>query len=148
MPRKLAVILLQLRVGHTILHKHLHRIKCADSSTCPCCHRVDETVLHYLLHCPAHSNAREELQRLSGRDAHVIEKLLTQEKLLPLLFQFIACSGRFRTVFGEIPALKPLEGPTPRERLEKAIAESNAVDAPYAPTHVPRNADLTWTPLM
>ncbi|KAJ6619907.1 hypothetical protein B0H10DRAFT_1628135, partial [Mycena sp. CBHHK59/15] len=52
MPRKLAVIVLQLRIGHTILNKHLHRIKRADTPVCPACHREDKSVLHYLLHCP------------------------------------------------------------------------------------------------
>ncbi|KAJ6596047.1 hypothetical protein B0H10DRAFT_1659825, partial [Mycena sp. CBHHK59/15] len=81
---------------------HLHRINRADSPICPCCHQVEETVIHYLLHCPAHANARAELHRIGGRDSRVLEKLLTKSKLLPLLFQFIARTGRFRTVFGEI----------------------------------------------
>ncbi|KAJ7097481.1 hypothetical protein C8R44DRAFT_532373, partial [Mycena epipterygia] len=48
--------LIQLRIGHTILNKHLHHINHADSPICPCCHQGDETVIHYLLHCPAHAN--------------------------------------------------------------------------------------------
>ncbi|KAJ7825152.1 hypothetical protein B0H13DRAFT_1918762 [Mycena leptocephala] len=41
--------------------------------------------------------------RKGGRDSRVFEKLLTRPKMLPLLFQFIARSGRFRTVFGDLP---------------------------------------------
>jgi hypothetical protein len=106
LPRKLAVILFQLRTGHTILNKHLHRINRAESPLCPCCRREDETVMHYLIHCLAHANARAELHRLGGRSSRDIVKLLSRPKLLPLLFQFVARSGRFRTVFGELPPLE------------------------------------------
>ncbi|KAJ7762345.1 hypothetical protein DFH07DRAFT_956820 [Mycena maculata] len=73
--------------------------------------REDETVLHYLLHCPTHANAREELHRLGDRDS-CIEKLLTRPKLIPYFLRFIARSGRYHTVFGEIPDLLPLETPS------------------------------------
>jgi ribonuclease HI len=85
LPRKHAAILLQLRLGHTILNRHLHRINRVDSPLCPCCHQCDKTFIHYLLHCPAHANARAELHRKGGRDSCVLEKLLTKPKLLPLL---------------------------------------------------------------
>ncbi|KAJ7097478.1 hypothetical protein C8R44DRAFT_550983, partial [Mycena epipterygia] len=48
--------LLQLHVEHTILNKHLHRINRADFPLCPCCYQAEETVIHYLLHYPAHVN--------------------------------------------------------------------------------------------
>ncbi|KAF7357192.1 RNA-directed DNA polymerase from transposon X-element [Mycena sanguinolenta] len=144
MPRKLAVILVQLRTGHTILNKHLHRINRADSPICPCCKRADETIIHYLLHCPAHADARSELHRQGGRDARVLTKLLTKPELLPLLFRFIARTRRYHSVFGEIPALPPLEKPTRAER----IAELNAIQLPHAllPVQVPRNAGPDWVP--
>ncbi|KAJ7113042.1 hypothetical protein C8R44DRAFT_588862, partial [Mycena epipterygia] len=91
-----------LRIGHTLLSKHLHRVKRAESPVCPCCHREDETVVHYLLHCPAHTNARAEFQRVGGRDARDVRKMLTKPKLLPALFQFIERTSRFRTVFGTL----------------------------------------------
>jgi hypothetical protein len=106
LPCKLAAILFQLRTGHTILNKHLHRINRVEFPLCPCCRRGDKTVLHYLIHCPAHANARVELHRLGGRSSRDIAKLLSKPKLLPLLFQFVAQSGRFRTVFGELPLLE------------------------------------------
>lgn len=122
MPRKLAVIILQLRIGHTILNKHLHRIKRADTPVCPACHHEDETIMHYLLHCPAHANAREELHRTRGRSSRVLDKLLVLPKLLPLLLQFVARSARYRTVFGEIPDMAPLDHPLPRERIKEINA--------------------------
>ncbi|KAJ7888422.1 hypothetical protein B0H14DRAFT_3716653 [Mycena olivaceomarginata] len=41
--------------------------------------------------------------RTPSRPSIDITKLLSRPKLLPLLFQFIARSGRYRTVFGELP---------------------------------------------
>ncbi|KAJ7819850.1 hypothetical protein B0H14DRAFT_3472776 [Mycena olivaceomarginata] len=74
--------------------------------------REDETVLHYLIYCPAHANARAELHCLGGRlsrDIDYSEAAIQAEALpaaIPLLFQFVAQSGRFRTVFGELPLLE------------------------------------------
>ncbi|KAJ6596012.1 hypothetical protein B0H10DRAFT_1744587, partial [Mycena sp. CBHHK59/15] len=79
-----------------------HRIKKSDTPLCPCCHQREETVQHYLLECPAHQNAQRELRRLGGRDAQYVDKLLSKKELLPLLFRFVACTSRFRTVFGEL----------------------------------------------
>ncbi|KAF8231877.1 hypothetical protein L208DRAFT_1466842 [Tricholoma matsutake] len=56
MMRKHTSLLLQLRTGHIPLNKHLHWIQKAELPTCPCCHHHDETVAHYVLHCPAHGN--------------------------------------------------------------------------------------------
>jgi hypothetical protein len=43
------------------------------------------------------------MHRVGGRPSRDITKLLSRPKLLPLLFQFIARSGRYRTVFGDLP---------------------------------------------
>ncbi|KAJ7103715.1 hypothetical protein C8R44DRAFT_887239 [Mycena epipterygia] len=91
---------------------------------------------------PAHANARAELHRLGGRDSRVLEKLLTKPKLIPLLFQFIARSGRYRTVFGEIPVLLPLEMPTRSER----IAQFNAIPFPAVRPRIPRDLGPDWVP--
>jgi ribonuclease HI len=103
LPRSLAVLLLQLRTGHIPLAKHLHRINKAESPICPCCRQADETVAHYLLHCSAHRDARRELVREGGRDANIITKLLGTTKLYPPLFRYVARTGRFRNVHGDIP---------------------------------------------
>jgi hypothetical protein len=103
MLRKHASLLFQLRSGHVPLNKHLHRIQKADSPTCPCCHQHDETVMHYVMHCPAHKNARREMIRAGGRGARDLSKLLTEPKLFPHLFRFIGHSRRMQSVFGEIP---------------------------------------------
>ncbi|KAJ7158439.1 hypothetical protein C8R46DRAFT_836987, partial [Mycena filopes] len=92
--------LLQLRTGHIPLAKHLHKIQKAESPVCPCCRQADESVEHYLVHCPAHNDARRELYRTGGRNARVMSKLMGQPELLPHLFRYLARTGRFHTVHG------------------------------------------------
>jgi len=95
-------LLFQLRSGHIPLNKHLHRIQKADSPTCPRCHQHDETVMHYVMHCLAHKNARHEMIQVGGRGARDLSKLLTEPKLFPHLFQFIGHSRCMQSIFGEI----------------------------------------------
>ena len=59
LPRKLASVLSQLRMGHTPLAKHLHHIGKADSPTCPACQQDNETIQHLMLYCQAHWAARQ-----------------------------------------------------------------------------------------
>ena len=103
MLRKHTSLLFRLRSGHVPLNKHLHRIQKADSPTCPCCHQHDKTVMHYVMHCPAHKNVRCEMIGAGGRGARDLSKLLTEPKFFPHLFQFIGHSRRMQSVFGEIP---------------------------------------------
>jgi hypothetical protein len=86
MLRKHTSLLFQLRTGHVPLSMHLHRIQKAESPICPCCHNHNETVAHYVLHCPAHGPARHEMFHMAGRDARNLSKLLTTPKLFPHLF--------------------------------------------------------------
>lgn len=103
LPRSLAVLLLQLRTGHCPLVKHLFWIGKADSPICPCCRQADESVAHYLLHCRAHADARRELERVGGPLTRTLPKLLGVPALFPHLFRFLARTGRFHTVHGELP---------------------------------------------
>jgi len=61
LPRKLASILSQLRMGHTPLAKHLHCMGKTNSPICPACLQSEETIHHFMLHCPAHQAARQTL---------------------------------------------------------------------------------------
>ncbi|CAK5270117.1 unnamed protein product [Mycena citricolor] len=113
LPKTHASIMIRLRTGHLPLARHLHTIKRADSPVCPCCHREDESVRHYLLHCPAHANARGNLIRRAGRHAQDLEKLLSRPDLTRHLLRFVAQTGRFRAIFGEI---EDLPEPTPQRK--------------------------------
>src|SRR3984885_9017425 len=66
LPRKIASILSQLRMGHASLAKHLHCIGKIDSPLCPGCKQSDETVQRLLLHCTAHQAARQALCNSTG----------------------------------------------------------------------------------
>ena len=94
--RNHASILFQLRSGHVPLNVYLHRIKKVDSPTCPNCHLFRETVMHFVLHCVAHAEARQTMFNAAGRDARNLGKLLSTPELLPHLFQFIRSTDRLR----------------------------------------------------
>jgi ribonuclease HI len=104
--RKIASILSQLRTGHTPLAKHLHRIGKLDSPICPACQQKEETVQHFMLHCPAHQAARQILRNSTGGRDINITKLFTTAKTLPVLFRYIATTGRFHNTFGDLPPLE------------------------------------------
>lgn len=137
LPRGLAVLLLQLRTGHCPLARHLHRIKKAESPICPCCRQADETVAHYLLHCTAHTDARRELVRAGGQRTRTLSKLLGMPKLQPHLFRYIARTGRFHSVHGDLP-----DPPDPtRLTRNETIALLNKIKMPHRDTSLPRDAD-------
>jgi ribonuclease HI len=54
-------ILFQLRTGHIPLNRYLHCFKLVDSLRCPGCGDPDESVLHFLLQCPAYALTSTEL---------------------------------------------------------------------------------------
>jgi hypothetical protein len=46
-PKRFTGLYMSLRTGHAPLNKYLHRIGKAESSQCPHCRQVDETVHHH-----------------------------------------------------------------------------------------------------
>ncbi|KAG0713272.1 hypothetical protein GWK47_016559 [Chionoecetes opilio] len=50
--RVLDVALTRLRLGHTTLTAHLHRLRLSPDPHCPWCINVPETIEHFLLQCP------------------------------------------------------------------------------------------------
>ena len=44
----------RLRIGHTRLNAHLHRLGMTDTPHCPWCPTQPDTPEHLLLHCPHH----------------------------------------------------------------------------------------------
>ena len=50
--RILDVALTRLRLGHTRLNAHLHRLRLAPNPYCQWCLDIPETVEHFMLHCP------------------------------------------------------------------------------------------------
>jgi len=104
--RKFTSILSQLRMGHVPLAKHLHHIGKVDSPTCPACQQAEETIQHFLLHCPAHNAARQTLHNNMGGRSIDITKLLTILKTLHALFLYIMETGRWQSTFGKLLTLE------------------------------------------
>lgn len=96
-----ASLLFQLRTGHVPLNKHLHRIGAVDSPKCNACRGAEETVIHYLLKCPALTRHRQTMNKELGLGARTLGTLLNNEKALPYLFDFVGATGRFRETFGK-----------------------------------------------
>jgi hypothetical protein len=140
LPQSLAVLVMQLRTGHVPLAKHLHRICKADSPLCPCCRQADETVAHYLVHCPEHLRARQELYRAAGPDAHVLSKLLGSPKMLPHLCRYLGRTGRFHTVHGTLLAPPDPKKLTYCEKFKQIITAK--MPSTFPRTADPFNADL------
>src|SRR5882724_7354391 len=89
-------LLVQLRTGHIPLQAHLKRISKTNSLTCLRCHKVDETVGHYLTECEAFATQRGRMERQLRRAAKSVSTLLTNPKAFACLFRFIHDTGRFR----------------------------------------------------
>lgn len=103
LPRRHAALLIQLHTGHAPLHKHLHRINCVPSPTCPACEDAPETVEHYLLYCQAHERARFHLYFDGGPRTRSLTALLGDRSLLRPLFRYIHRTGRFKDHLGDAP---------------------------------------------
>jgi hypothetical protein len=61
-----------------------------------------ETVSHYLLHCTKYRTQRQTLQRELGRKASDVRYLLSNEKVLPALFRYVAATKRFAKTHGDL----------------------------------------------
>ena len=51
----------RLRTHHAPLYAHLHRIKKEHPAKCVHCPDSDETIYHFLFHCPLYDNIRTRL---------------------------------------------------------------------------------------
>ena len=105
-PRRNASLLVQLRTRHVPLNKYLHRIKRADSPLCPACEGGSESVLHFLVTCPAYKPLRRPLHHALKRQSHSLNVLLNDPAAFRPLFHFINRTGRFHDTFGNL-ALPP-----------------------------------------
>ena len=130
LPRKHTSILTQLRTGHIPLAKHLHRIGKCDSPICPDCLWSSESVQHFMLHCPAHQEARQRLRNKTGDRNIDITEIFTKPDKLQALFKYVAETGRLRNTFNNIPELvgnqeDQLEGRWRRRRNTRTGGETD-----------------------
>jgi hypothetical protein len=70
-PRRHATLLVRLRTPHIPLNKHLFSIGKSASPKCPAyaCKAADETVQHFLFHCPKYRTQRQQLEKEVRRGA-------------------------------------------------------------------------------
>ena len=102
MTRKQASLLVQLCTGHIPLNQHLACIGATHSPLCPACRVKEESVLHYLLTCPAYALPRAALEAKLGRDSRTLAKLLSHPKAVGPLLRHISATRRLSTSFGEV----------------------------------------------
>lgn len=95
-------LLTMLRTGHIAMNKHLHRINKAESAMCGACGEREETVQHFLLHCPAYERHREAMRYELGRRAGNISYLMSSKKATKGLMKFVYKTGRLRGTFGDV----------------------------------------------
>ena len=99
---KQANLLVQLRTGHVPLNQHLAHIGAVKSPLCPACCEKEETVIHFLMSCPAYAAQHDELHAQMSRDAHSISHLLSHPKAMKPLFRFIATTHRLTSTFDSL----------------------------------------------
>ena len=95
LPRRTASIITQLCTGHIPLNNYLFHINRAPSSICPACHQSNETIIHYLMHCPAYHIPRQSLRYKIDNSNFNICHLLTKLEPLKALTRYIAQTHRF-----------------------------------------------------
>ena len=92
LPCEQVSLLIQLRTGHIPLRKHLNRIGKANSPMCQTCPSQRETVHHFLMLCPAYTDARRHLVTNIGRAVRSMKTLLSNLKTFPHLFRYISAT--------------------------------------------------------
>jgi hypothetical protein len=86
----------QLRSGHVPLNLYLYRFKRVGSPRCPACGHPNETVEHYMLHCPKYSHERWNLLRRVGNAHPKLVKLLANAEILTALSNYMDATERFK----------------------------------------------------
>ncbi|KZV97556.1 hypothetical protein EXIGLDRAFT_607946 [Exidia glandulosa HHB12029] len=89
--------LVQLRIGHAPLNKHLHRINCAESAACDACNAPAESVRHFVMECPAYAEERWAMRLRLRRESQSLSRILFAESGVNELAKYVARTGRFRS---------------------------------------------------
>ena len=96
LPRQAASLITQMRIGHIPLNKYLYRFKRVDSPRCPACGEAEETVEHFLLHCPAYAHERWALEK-AIKSKPDLKTLLGNHKATLALKNYMEATNRFDT---------------------------------------------------
>ncbi|XP_050706946.1 uncharacterized protein LOC126992319 [Eriocheir sinensis] len=103
--RPLDTAITRLRIGHTCLNAHLHRLNMVQDPHCPWCPTQPDTPEH-LLHCPRFHSLRTNLKASLTR-LHIhrptLEDLLGSNTLSPnTAFQALKCTQTFLQKSGQL----------------------------------------------
>ncbi|MPC89613.1 hypothetical protein E2C01_084567 [Portunus trituberculatus] len=60
----------RLRLGHTMLSAHLHRLRLSHDPFCPWCRTTPEAMEHFLLQCPRFHSKHTALRILALHPGH------------------------------------------------------------------------------
>jgi ribonuclease HI len=94
LPRQAASLISQLRTTHIPLNSYLHRFKRVDSTRCPACGAMAETVQHFLLYCPGYAHERWALEKAIKCKPNT-KMLLGNQKSALALKNYIYATHRF-----------------------------------------------------
>ncbi|EJD32765.1 hypothetical protein AURDEDRAFT_31291, partial [Auricularia subglabra TFB-10046 SS5] len=89
--------LVQLRMGHVPLNRHLHHINRHDYPTCDACGTSPESVRHYLLECNSYRRQRELMMHSLGHGYDCLDALLSTPTGIKATLKFVAATGQFST---------------------------------------------------
>ena len=106
--RKIEVAMARLRIGHSRLRAHLHRLKMIDEPNCIHC-QVPETIKHFLLYCHRPNSARCVLRQnllVLGITNVTVSILLgggnfdkgIKEKISNILIKFLLNTGKYKDI--------------------------------------------------
>lgn len=95
-PRRMASLIFQLRIGHSPLNSYLHRFQKVDSARCPACGDRRETTEHFLLQCPKFAHERWPLLALFNMRTPTLTDLLSNQKTIIPLINYIEATERLR----------------------------------------------------
>ena len=110
LPRPLASLLTLLRTDCSHLHAALHKTGIHPTGLCEC--GKPKTRHHFLLACPLHQVARQQLQADIGADGFDICSLLSDPHIIPFTLLFITSTDRFPRYFANLLS-RMLRSPLP-----------------------------------
>ncbi|KAF8166155.1 hypothetical protein BJ912DRAFT_863402 [Pholiota molesta] len=107
MSRAKASLLMQLRSNHIPLNSYLFRFGAADSPRCTTCWtsthvNISENLHHFLFDCPTYNWERAEMDQALGRDSRNMKALMSSERHIVILLEYIRQTRRLRTKPGDI----------------------------------------------
>lgn len=98
--RREAGLLIQMRLGHAPLNKHLHRIGKVVRPSCPACNAPEETVTHFVRDCPKYAFERLPLRQAAGR-RDLLKYALSDKKGVKIFMEYIRQTERFERLEDE-----------------------------------------------